>query len=138
MAHFGPLGIYLSPTRIMAPPWATPILCHMKYTSVQVSYLWFPGGYNDFNSDGSKQIRLCTGLDAPPQNSDSNIGPILAPFWPLWCLFESRATLILCQIKYTSGQVSYIWFPGGYHIWPRAPCLTSIVAQEMTQILAAF
>ena len=32
-------GVYLSPTRIMAPPRATPILCQMKYTSVQVSYL---------------------------------------------------------------------------------------------------
>ena len=31
--------VYLSPTRIMAPPRATPILCPMKYTSVQVSYL---------------------------------------------------------------------------------------------------
>ena len=28
------------------------------YISVQVSYLWFPGGYNDFNTDVSKQIRL--------------------------------------------------------------------------------
>ena len=34
-----PPGVYLSPTRIMAPPRATPILCQMKYTSVQVSYL---------------------------------------------------------------------------------------------------
>ena len=25
-----PPGVYLSPTRIMAPPWATPILCQMK------------------------------------------------------------------------------------------------------------
>ena len=32
-------GVYLSLTRIMAPPRATPILCQMKYTSVQVSYL---------------------------------------------------------------------------------------------------
>ena len=39
-------GVYLSPTRIMAPPRATPILCQMKYTSVQVSYLSFPGGYH--------------------------------------------------------------------------------------------
>ena len=34
-----PPGVYLSPTQIMAPPRATPILCQMKYTSVQVSYL---------------------------------------------------------------------------------------------------
>ena len=32
-------GVYLSPTCIMAPSRATPILCQMKYTSVQVSYL---------------------------------------------------------------------------------------------------
>ena len=35
-------SVYLSPTRIMAPPRATQlsqILCQMKYTSVQVSYL---------------------------------------------------------------------------------------------------
>ena len=32
-------GVYLSPTRIMAHPRATPILCQMKHTSVQVSYL---------------------------------------------------------------------------------------------------
>ena len=30
-------GVHLSLTRIMAPPWATPIFCLMKYTSVQVS-----------------------------------------------------------------------------------------------------
>ena len=28
-------GVYLSPSRIMAPPLATPVLCQMKYTSVQ-------------------------------------------------------------------------------------------------------
>ena len=39
MAPFWPSGVYLSPTGIMAPPRATPILCQMKYTSVQVSYL---------------------------------------------------------------------------------------------------
>ena len=32
-------GVYLSPTQIMVPPSATPILCQMKYTSVHVSYL---------------------------------------------------------------------------------------------------
>ena len=30
-------GVYLNLTRIMTPPWATPILYQMKYTSVQVS-----------------------------------------------------------------------------------------------------
>ena len=45
----------------MAPPQATPILCQMKST-VQVSYLWFLGGYNDFSTDVSKQIRVCLHL----------------------------------------------------------------------------
>ena len=31
-----PPDVRLSPTRIMAPPRTTPILCQMKYTSVQV------------------------------------------------------------------------------------------------------
>ena len=39
VAPFWAPGVYLSPTRIMAPPRATPILCQIKYTSVQVSYL---------------------------------------------------------------------------------------------------
>ena len=30
-------GVYLGPNRIMAPRRATPILCQMKYTSVQIS-----------------------------------------------------------------------------------------------------
>ena len=51
-------SVYLSPIRIMASPRATPILCPMKYTSVQVSYLRFPGGRNHFHSDVSRQIRL--------------------------------------------------------------------------------
>ena len=42
-------GVYLSLSRIMAPP----ILCQMKSISVQVSY---NGGYNDFSTDVSKQI----------------------------------------------------------------------------------
>ena len=37
-------GVYLNLTRIMTPPWVTPILCQMKYTPVQVSCLRFPGG----------------------------------------------------------------------------------------------
>ena len=32
-------SVYLGPAQIVVPPWATPILCQMKYTSVQVSYL---------------------------------------------------------------------------------------------------
>ena len=53
--------------------YATPILCQLKYTSIQVSYLWFPGGYNDFNSDVSKRIRPCTGSGAPARNSQAHL-----------------------------------------------------------------
>ena len=73
LAPFCPPGVYLSPTRIIAPPRATPILCQKKYTSVQVSYLWFPGGYNDLNSDLSKQIRLCTRSGARARNSQVHL-----------------------------------------------------------------
>ena len=81
---------------------------------------WLPylakGSMPDFNS--------CPG-------SDSNSGFILA----LQRLFESnlnnsppKAIPILRQIEYTSVQVSYLWFPGGCHICPRAADLTSIMA----------
>ena len=48
-SNSGPIlapGVYLSKAQIMSPPLATPILCQMKHTSVQVSYLWFPSGYH--------------------------------------------------------------------------------------------
>ena len=38
---------YSSPTWTMVPPPAIPILCQMEFTSVQISYLWFPGGYHN-------------------------------------------------------------------------------------------
>ena len=64
---------------------------------------------------------------------DSNSGPVLANQY----LFEfdsnddsspGQAIPILCQIEYTSVHVSYLWFPGGCHICPRAAGLTSIMA----------
>ena len=64
---------------------------------------------------------------------DSNSEPVLGPsvyLSPTRIIAPSRATSIMCQMKYTSFQVSYLRFPGGYHIWPRAPRLTSIMAQE--------
>ena len=79
-------------------------------------------------------------------NNDPEMTWIVAAFWKPWRLFEidlyngpSQAipTLCMCQMEYTSIQLSYLWFPGGYHIWPRAPCLTSIMAQEMIWIEAA-
>ena len=66
MAPFCPPRVYFSPTRIMAPPQATPILCQMKST-----YL-FKSPIYDFLVVTmtsivtlSKQIRLCTGSGAP-------------------------------------------------------------------------
>ena len=75
VAPFWTPGVYLSPTRIMALLWATPILCQMQYTSVQVSYLWFPACYH---------IWPRASLNSGPRN-DSNSGCILA----LQHLFES-------------------------------------------------
>ena len=107
-----PPGVYLSPTRIMAHPRATPILCQMKYTTVSGLLLmfswWLPylakGPTPDFNSD--------------PGN-DSNIGCILA----LQRLFESKLNNsppppkpFQSCVRYTSVHVSYLWFPGGCHI----------------------
>ena len=67
------------------------------------------------------------------------------PFWPLGVYWSPtrimaplRATPILWQMKYASVQVSYLRYPSGYHVWRRAQRLTSIVAQGMSQILAAF
>ena len=45
---------------------------------------------------------------------------------------------ILGQMEDTSVQVSHLWSPGGCHIWPRAPCLTSIMVQGITRTVAAF
>ena len=38
----------------------------------------------------------------------------------------------------TAVQVSYLCFPGCCHMWPRPTGLTSIMAQEVTQIMVAF
>ena len=73
--------------------------------------------------------------------SDSNSGPILPP-----CrLFESDSNnghslghLNLVSDGATSVHVSYLWFPGRCHIWPRAAGLTSIMASEVTRIVVPF
>ena len=49
-----------------------------------------------------------------------------------------QAIPTLCQMENTSVQVSYLWFSGGCHICPRVACLMSIMAQEVTQIVAPF
>ena len=70
---------------------------------------------------------------------------IVAPYWPPSVYLSStrimtppQAIPILCQIGYTSVHVSYLWFPGGCHICPRAAGLTSIMAYEVTRIVAPF
>ena len=67
-------SVHLSPTRITAPPRGIPILCQIKYFMIS---WWLPylakgpisdfnnGLGSEFNSDVSKQIRLCTGSGAP-------------------------------------------------------------------------
>ena len=49
-----------------------------------------------------------------------------------------QAIPILGQMEDTPVQVSYLWTPGGCHICPRAAGLTSIMAQEVTRIVAPF
>ena len=92
--------------------------------SCQVPHL-STGSRPDFNND---------------LGADSNSGPIFGPgvyLSPTWTMTPPWATPILCQMKYTSVQVSCLRFPGGYYIWPRAPCLISIMAQEMIWIVLA-
>ena len=72
---------------------------------------------------------------------DSNSGPILAP----WRLFESdlnngpspsHSNLVSDEVYICSGLLFMVSWLLPY--WPRASRLTSIMTQEMTQILAAF
>ena len=66
--------------------------------------------------------------NAPPEHSFksySNNGP-------------SPGHLNLVSDGVTSVHVSYLWFPGRCHIWPRAAGLTSIMTSEVTQIVAPF
>ena len=110
-------GVYIcSPTYVLLQ-WS-PTYGLLLMVSWQVPHL-STGSRPDFNND---------------LGADSNSGPVLGPgvylsltriMAPPW------ATPILCTMKYTSVQVSCLWFPGGYYIWPRAPCLISIMAQEM-------
>ena len=89
--------VYLSPTRIMAPPRATPVLCEMQNTSVQVSYLWFPGG-----------CHICPRAAGLTSIMAQELTRIVAPFWPPGVYLSPTqimaprwATPILCQMKYT-------------------------------------
>ena len=69
---------------------------------------------------------------------------IVAPYWPPHRLFEfdsnnnsspSHSNLVSDR-EYISSCLIHLWFPGGCHICPRATGLTSIMVQEVTQIVA--
>ena len=79
---------------------------------------------------------------------DINNGPgvtqIVPTFWhniySNWTgiMAPPQAIPILGQMEDTPVQVSYLWIPGGCHICPRAAGLTSIMAQQVTRIVAPF
>ena len=85
-------------------------------------------------------IMIYTGaLLAKGHRSDINNGPgvtrIVPTFWPqhLFKLNSNNgppphAIPMLDQMEDIPVQVSYLWFPGGCHICPRAAGLTSIMA----------
>ena len=89
-----PPGVYLSPTRIMAPPQAIPILGQMEDTPVQVFYLWIPGG-----------CHICPRAVGLTSIMALKVTRIVAPFPPGVYLSPTRimdppqATPILCQMK---------------------------------------
>ena len=118
----------------MAPPQAIPVLGQMEDTPVQVSYLWIPGG-----------CHICPRAAGLTSIVTQKVTRIVAPYWPASVYLSStrimappQAIPILCQIEYTSVHVSYLCFPGGCHICPRTAGLTSIMALEVTRIVAPF
>ena len=57
--------------------------------------------------------------------------PILVPgvySSPTQMMAHPQAIPILCRMVYAFVQVSYLLFPSGCHIWPRAAGLTSLMA----------
>ena len=133
VAPFCPPGIYSSLARIMAPPQAISIVSDGA-TSVHISYLWFPGRCHIWpRTAGLTSIMA------------SEVTRIVAPFCPPRRLFQSDSNngpspghFNLVSDGATSVPVSYLWFPGRCHIWPRAAGLTSIMASEVTRIVAPF
>ena len=53
-------------------------------------------------------------------------------------IHSSPSHLNLVSDGATSVHVSYLWFPGRCHIWPRAAGPTSIMASEVTRIVSPF
>ena len=95
VALYWPPSVYLSSTRIMAPPQAIPILCQIEYTSVHVSYPWFLGG-----------CHICPRAAGLTSIMAKEVTRIVAPFWPPGVYLSSSrimapplATPILCQMK---------------------------------------
>ena len=95
VAPYWPPSVYLSSTRIMAPPQVIPILCQIEYTSVHVSYLWFPGG-----------CHICLRAAGPTSIMAQEVTRIVVPFWPpgvylspTRIMAPPRSTPILCQMK---------------------------------------
>ena len=84
-------GVYLSLTRIMAPPWATPILCQMKYTCSGLLFMisWWllylakgpmpdfnNGPGNDLNSSRSLTPRCLFETDLNNDSPQTNPNPV--------------------------------------------------------------
>ena len=132
-AHIFAPGIYSNPTRIMAPPKAIPVLGQMEAVDLFKSQTY--GLVDAISEQGPR----------PEFNNGPEMTQIVAAFQsssvyssPTRIMVLPQAIPILGQVEDTSFQVSYLRFPGGCHIWPRAAGLTSIMAKEVIPILAPF
>ena len=123
-SNSGPIlapSVYWSPTRIMAPPQAISILsficsCLPLMVSWQVPYL-----AKDCRLDFNNGLR-----------GDSNSGPISPGVYSNLTRITALPQAISISDGATSVHVSYLWFLGRYHTWPRAAGLTSLMALEVT------
>ena len=131
MPSIMPLDHSLSPTRIKAPPQAISILCQMElHLFMSPTYGFLAGAIlakgcrPDFNNglkgDSNSGLILALGVYSSLVSNNS----------------PSPGRLNLVSDGATSVHVSYLWFPGSCHIWPRAAGLTSIMASEVTEIVA--
>ena len=128
-SNSGPIlapGVYWSPTRIIAPPQAISILsyicsCLPLMVSWQVPFA--KGCRLDFNN----------GL-----GGDSNSGPISPGGYSNLTRIMAPPQAISMSDGTTSVYVSYLWFLGRYHTWPRAAGLTSIMVSDVIRIVAPF
>ena len=122
----------------MIPPQAIPVLGQLEVLLFACMNLWSPkiliiylmsaisGSRLHFNNcpwDNLNNDRILTHRRLFECNSNNGPSPGLCN---------------LGQMKATPVQVSHLWSPGGCNIWSSAPGLTSIMAQEITWIVAAF